>query len=112
LTVALLSSCLIPFFEKPMRQLEKSTLGWLVTGAVLTGLQAIFIALSVSLYHNATGVNVVYSSRGLWAIVLVWLSARVIGKTTEETDARKLLLRFTGATLMCVAILLAVMESK
>lgn len=112
LTVALLSSCLVPFFEKPLCQLEKGTLGWLLTGAVLTGLQAIFIALSVSLYHNATGVNVVYSSRGLWAIVLVWLSARVIGKTTEETDARKLLLRFTGATLMCVAILLAIMESK
>jgi uncharacterized membrane protein len=112
LTVALLSTCLVPFFEKPLRQLDKGTLGWLTAGAFLTGLQAIFIALSVSLYHNATGVNVVYSSRGLWAIILVWASARFVGKSSEETDARKLLLRFTGATLMCVAILLAVMESK
>lgn len=112
LTVALLSTCLVPFFEKPLRQLDRGTLGWLTTGAVLTGLQAIFIALSVSLYHNATGVNVVYSSRGLWAIVLVWASTRIIGKTTEETDTRKLLLRFTGALLMCLAILLAVMESQ
>lgn len=112
LTVAMLSTCLAPFFDKPLLQLEKSALKWLVAGATLTGLQAIFIALSVSLYHNATGVNVVYSSRGLWAIALVWISAHIVGKSTEETDARKLLLRFSGALLMCVAILLAVMESQ
>lgn len=95
-----------------MWDLDRKTLGWLTSGAVLTGLQAILVALSVSLYHNATGVNVVYSSRGLWAIVLVWMAAKIVGKSSEETDARKLLLRFTGAILMCVAIVLAVMESK
>jgi uncharacterized membrane protein len=111
-TVALLATCLMPFFDKPLKQLDRKTLGWLLGGAVLTGQQAILISLSVSLYHNATGVNVVYSSRGLWAIFLVWVTARLVGNKTEETDPRKLILRFSGALLMCIAILLAVMSSS
>lgn len=110
-TVALLATGLVPFFEKPLRKLDRITLGWLLGGAILTGQQAILISLAVSLYHNATGVNVVYSSRGLWAIVLVWLTTVLIGKRTEESDSRKLMLRFVGALLMFIAILLAVKSS-
>ena len=53
----------------------------------------------------------VYSSRGLWAIVLVWLTAKLINKRTEESDPRKLIMRFTGALLMFIAIVLAVLTS-
>jgi uncharacterized membrane protein len=111
ITVALLATFLVPFFEKPLKQLDRKTIAWLLGGAILTGQQAIFISLAVSLYHNATGVNVVYSSRGLWAIVLVWLTAKLMNKRTEESDPRKLMMRFTGALLMFIAIVLAVLTS-
>ncbi|MDG1891909.1 MAG: DMT family transporter [Verrucomicrobiota bacterium] len=110
-TAAILTLCLVPFFETPLRHLKRKTWGWMLAGAVLTAQQAILVGLAVSMFHNATGVNVVYSSRGLWAIVLVWLSKKIIGQSLERTESNHLWWRLAGAILMCLAIVLAVMDS-
>ena len=79
--------------------------------AFLTSQQAILVGISVAMFHNATGVNVVYSSRGLWAIIMVWLLSRLTGYRAEQPHAKTLLLRLIGAILMVSAILLAILSS-
>ncbi len=110
--VGLMASLLVPHFNKPLKSLDQKTLAWLGAGAMLTAQQAMLIGMAVAMFQNATGVNVVYSSRGLWAIVMVWLLARVSGYRAESTPRRILFMRLIGAALMVTAILLAIFSSK
>ena len=111
LGVGLLATFLVSRFESPLKSLKSHTLVWLGAGAFLTSQQAILVGVSVAMFHNATGVNVVYSSRGLWAIIMVWLLSRLTGYRAEQPHAKTLLLRLIGAILMVSAILLAILSS-
>ena len=77
---------------------------WAAAGIVLLGLQAIGMGTTIGLFGDATGANVVYSSRGLWSVVAVWLIGHWFANTERKMGPRVMLFRLAGALLMTFAI--------
>jgi hypothetical protein len=70
----------------------------------MMGLQALTITSTIAHWGNVAAVNVVYSSRGLWSVVLVWLAGRWVHNREQELGAVVLRWRLAGAILMLAAI--------
>lgn len=86
---------------------------WVLLGAVLMGFQALLIASSISLFRDATGVNIVYSLRGLWGIAIVWmLGERVASLETAARHPWVLWMRGIGAVLILAAVILAIQSTR
>jgi drug/metabolite transporter (DMT)-like permease len=58
------------------------------------------------LVGSATVVNIIYSVRGLFSVLLVWLIGHWFTNDEKHLGGRVLRLRFVGATLMVAAIVL------
>jgi drug/metabolite transporter (DMT)-like permease len=83
---------------------------WLAAGAFLTAVQAIGIGVALSFHPNPTAVNIVYASRGLWTIVLVWLLGAFLNLHEIRHGHHILLGRLAGTLLITAAILLAILD--
>jgi hypothetical protein len=80
--------------------------GWIAGGAACFALQSIMIVSSIALYGQATTANVLYSSRGLWSVLAVWLAGHWFQNRERHHGPRVLAWRFTGAALLMTAILI------
>lgn len=105
---ALLSIGLIPLFRRPLREIPASLRGHLLSGAGLIAFQSTLMAAALSLYGRAPEVNIVYSLRGLWSVLLVWFIGRRFGNTERGAGRRVFLFRLAGAlcTLGAIALIL------
>ena len=83
---------------------------WTVAGAVIVAVQAIMIGVALSFFKDATGINVVYASRGLWAIVLVYWFGKLLGNDERATSGHHFGWRFVGTVLLTAAVVMAVIE--
>jgi hypothetical protein len=72
--------------------------------------QALLFVSSMAIYDKATVGNIVYSARGLWSVLAVWLVGHWFGNRERESDV--LGWRFAGATLLLAAIVLAVIGGR
>ena len=82
---------------------------WVGLGAAQMGMQAVLIASSISIYRDATGVNIVYSLRGLWGILIVWmLGERVAALESGALHPWLLWCRASGALLLIAAVIVAI----
>jgi drug/metabolite transporter (DMT)-like permease len=106
LTIGLLALGLIPFFNAPLRQLSKPTWFWILGGAVLIALQATGIAFSIALFKEVTLTNVLYTTRGIWSVLLVWSIGSWFGNTEKAVGSSVMIQRLLGATLLLGAVLL------
>jgi len=61
---------------------------------------------AVGYFGDAAGTNVVYSSRGIWSIALVWFVGHWFANFEKEVGPRTLLMRLVGAMLILSAIVL------
>jgi drug/metabolite transporter (DMT)-like permease len=104
--VAIYSCFLIPKFPGPISKIHRLAWPWLLGGSLFFALQAILFISSVAYYRNATAANVVYSSRGLWSVVLVWLVGHWFGNRERQHGSTVLRWRLVGAVLMLAAIAL------
>jgi drug/metabolite transporter (DMT)-like permease len=78
---------------------------WILTAAGLSGLQAILITATISLWRDAAGVNVIYATRGLWSLAFVWFAGHWTDNTERhQVGPRAMLLRATGAALLLAAV--------
>ena len=104
--VMLLSFLLLPFFSGSVREISRPAWNWLLLGTCLMALQAGMMAYAMTVYGKATVVNVIYSSRGIWGVVLVW----VVGHwfSNPERSLGKMILgrRLTGAVMLVLATVL------
>jgi len=82
---------------------------WGSAGIILLAVQATGIVGTIGWSGDATGVNVVYSSRGLWSLVLVAFVAHRLGVAEGTRDPRTLLARLAGGVLILIAVLLVVL---
>jgi len=80
----------------------------LLVGSGLLGGQALAIATALTLHRSATVVNIVYSSRAVWSVVLAWLLARWFGGE-ESRDAPAVLRRRLLGSLLLFAAVIAVL---
>jgi drug/metabolite transporter (DMT)-like permease len=105
-TVGASSFALIPFFSAPLRRIERPAWPWLIGGAVLLALQASSVGYAIGAFGDATAVNVVYSSRGLWSVLAVWWIGHWFQNDEQSLGPAILRLRLWGAGLMLAAIAL------
>ncbi|MEY4488975.1 MAG: hypothetical protein RIQ79_1483 [Verrucomicrobiota bacterium] len=107
--VAGLSVGLVPFFSAPLRAVPRAAWGWLVSGGVLLAVQAGSMAYAMGVYGDATAVNIVYSARGLWSVVAVWLVGHWFASEEQRLNPAVLRSRLAGAALMLAAIGLVIL---
>ncbi|MCD8535309.1 MAG: DMT family transporter [Verrucomicrobia bacterium] len=112
ITAALLSLAVIPFFRAPIRDMPPIARKAIFVGAGFVTLQAVFMGSAIGFFSNPTGVNVIYSSRGLWTLLLVWFAGRHFGNSERASLGRGFSWRFAGAILMTAAIVLAIHASS
>ena len=102
-----LSLGLIPFFRIPLRKTPKKALKWMGIGAAAIGLQAFILVLALTTFGQATEINIVYSSRAIFGILLVLCFASRLGNLEAANAGRKVMRnRLVGALLLCAAIAL------
>lgn len=104
--VMIWSFALVPLFREPLRTISKAGWQWLLPGAFLLAVQGIGMAIAVGVFGDATAVNIVYSSRGLWSVLAVWLIGHWFSNEEQNLGRAVLRGRLIGALLMLVAIAL------
>jgi hypothetical protein len=104
----LLSLLLILKFRAPLSALPRQTWKWLIPAACLLAVQSVLFVGTLAVYGKATIVNVIYSSRGLLGVVLVWLVGHWFSNLEQALGRRALAWRLLGAALMLSAILLVI----
>ena len=105
--LGLLSGAALPFFGTSTLRISKIAWKWALIGIAMSALQAILITATISLWHDAAGVNVVYATRGLWSIALVWWLGHHIGNHERTTAGGRLMAwRLAGGLLIVSAVIL------
>ena len=107
-SVALMSLGLVPFFNAPLHRVPGTAWKWLVAGSVLLAVQAGSMAYALGVFGDATAVNIVYSLRGLWSVVAVWLVGHWFANEEQRLAPAVLRSRLAGAGLMLAAVALVV----
>ena len=103
-TVALLSLGLVPFFRGPLRELPWR---WVTPGAVALAAQASGIAYSIMVFGSATMTNILYNSRGIWSVLLVWWIGAWF-ENRERHRGRAIMLRRLAASLLLLGAIFLV----
>lgn len=60
-------------------------------------------------HGDATRINIVYATRGLWAVALTWFLARALQANEAHVPRRVMLLRLAGALLLTAAVVLSLL---
>jgi len=104
-----LSLSLIPFFREPLRQMNRACWPWLLGGSLIVVAQFYILNWTISQYQNPTAVNIFYSSRGIWSVLLVWLVGPYFGNMERGHGWGGFWRRGLGASLLFAAICLVIM---
>lgn len=104
--VAVYALGFIPLFRAPLSQIPRPAWRWLLGGTFFIALQSALFVTTLAVYRQATAANVIYSSRGLWSVVLVWAAGHWFHSREQHLGGRILRWRLAGAALMTTAILL------
>ncbi len=110
IVVALISLLMWMLQGRPGLRLAKERRSWAWWAAFLIGIQAIAMGVALSYFNDATGVNVVYASRGLWTIVLVVVFGVALGNSEFRDTGKAFLWRVVGTIILTVAIVIAVID--
>ena len=105
---ALLSFAIIPKFKAPLWAVQKAAWPWLVLGSALLGTQSILFVSTLARLGHATSANVVYASRGLLSVAMVWLVGHWFGNNERHLGPGVMRWRMAGAAMMLSAIVLVV----
>lgn len=101
---------LIPFFKGPLLKMPAKCWPWLLGASLVIVIQFYILNWTISQFGNPTAANILYSSRGLWSVVLVWSVGPLFGNFERGHGWRVLWRRALGAGLLFAAISLVVLE--
>jgi hypothetical protein len=105
LTMALLSLSLLPLFVRDGHRMTSANWRWLAGGAALLSVQNTGVVWGI-ITLGATTTNVLYNSRGVWSVILVWVAGSWFGNREGARGSRVMLWRLAGSVLLLAAILL------
>lgn len=111
--LAVISLLMLPFLGKGSLKAPGPAWKWIAAAAALSAIQAILITGTIAFWHDATGVNVVYATRGLWSIALVWWLGRHFQNHERATAGGKRIgWRLAGAVLIIGGVVLTSWTGK
>lgn len=103
---SLAAVAMVPFFSTPWKQMTRRAKTHVLTGSAFCALPGLCMGLALGRYGHAPEVNVVYSTRAIFSIGIVWLLGRHIGNIEHTAGRTVLLRRLAGALILLVAIVL------
>ncbi len=106
LSVGVYSFLFLPFFRTGLLDFEKPGRPWLIGGCALLGLQALGMGVALGVYGQATAVNIVYSTRGIWSVVLIWVVGNWFYNEERLAGRAVMTRRLIGAGLLLAAVVL------
>lgn len=81
----------------------------LVWGSVLVMGQSLSMAVGLAWFNDPAAMNILYGTRGLWSLILVWLAARWFGHPEWNSAGQRVIAsRLTGSLLILGAVGVAV----
>lgn len=107
--VMALSLALIPFFKGSLWGMPRASWPWLIAGSVLVVCQFYLLNWTIATYQDPTALNIFYSSRGLWSVVLVWSVGPLFGNKERVHGRTVFMRRGFGAALLFMAICLVLL---
>ena len=111
--VAAMSLAAHPFFARGKKSAIFGTgAPWLWSGAGLIALQSTIFVGAIVVYKNAAPANVVFSSRGLWTLLLISFAGQWFHSTERHMGAAVMRSRFLGVLLMMSAIALVMLGRR
>lgn len=103
--LAALSLATLPLFGAGSLRAPSGAWKWIAVATGLSAVQAIVITATIAIWRDAAGVNVVYATRGLWSIVLVWGWGHWLQNTERHrAGGRTMLFRLAGGALILAAV--------
>ncbi|MCO8120262.1 EamA/RhaT family transporter [Stieleria sp. TO1_6] len=81
----------------------------LLIGGLLIALQAVCIVFALSVFGDAPRINVVYSMRGIWGVLLAWGAALIWGGSEADQTRKTMGLRLGGAMLITASVVIAIL---
>ncbi len=105
-----LSLCLVPFFKESLFRMSRACWTWLLAGSAVIVLQYYILNWTISTYQQPTVVNIFYSSRGVWSVLLVWGVGSFFGNRERHLGWRVFRRRILGASLLLAAISVVLLE--
>jgi drug/metabolite transporter (DMT)-like permease len=108
IALALFSMATIPLFGLRSLRAPRKAWPWIFAAAALSGIQAILVTATIGIWRDAAAVNVVYATRGIWSVALVWCIGHWLRNTERHTAGpRAMAIRSLGAALILVSVVLA-----
>jgi len=80
----------------------------LTLGSLLIALQAFSLVFALSQYHDAARINIVYTLRALWGVLLAWAFARMLQSGEMHVSRKVMIVRLAGAVILTAAVVAAV----
>lgn len=108
-----LSLTLLPFFGVASLRAPRAAWRWIFAGVVFSATQSVLITATIAIWKDAAGANVLYATRGLWSIGLVWWAGHWVKNTERSTTGgRQMLTRLAGAILILGGVALTLLSTR
>lgn len=78
----------------------------LTLGVGLLTLQSMIFVWAIGIFQDAARLNVVYGSRGVWSVAVIWLLGHRFSQHERFHTRHQVVTRFIGATLIAIAVVL------
>ena len=105
---AILSFGLIFRFSAPLSRIPGKAWPWLLGGSALLGVQSITFVSTLAVFGKATNANIIYASRGLLSVLLVWMIGHWFQNAEQHLGPKVMRWRLIGTMLMMSAIVLVI----
>jgi drug/metabolite transporter (DMT)-like permease len=108
---SVVSSVIVLMITRQRPRIVKGTGKHLLVGVLLMSIQSVLIISSIGYFGEAARMNVVYGSRGVWSVLLVWMLGHYFSHTETRQHLPRIVFvrRLVGATLIGAAVVLVVL---
>lgn len=100
------SLLLLPWMEGRWWHLPQGACRAFVPSLLFAGIQSSLMAYCVVMLKGAAWANLLYSSRGLWSVLLVWFLGPLFGNQERDSGSKVMWQRLLGSGMLLVAIAL------
>ena len=94
-------------FRERLRDTSPKSLRLMGIGSIAIGIQSFILVFALVSFGQATAINIVYSSRAIFGVLLVMYLGKRLGNHESTTAGAKVMRsRLAGSLLLCGAIAL------